>query len=78
MKLKVLSNYSSAGHGFYFQAGAIVEVTPEEHSFLTTDSPGSFEDYVEPEAKAPDAPPADKAVKRAPAKKSTRRRRSTK
>lgn len=48
--------------------GRVYEVTEAHAAFLMADSPGSFVVQAEPEAKAFDAPPVDKMVKRTRAK----------
>ena len=60
-RLKVLGPYNG------FEVGAIISLDDAQADWYLRDSPGSFE--VVTEAKAEEAPPKDKAVKRAPRKK---------
>ena len=70
-RLKVVARY--VNRTTIYEVGKILDVTNADRRFLMADCPGCFEDYQEPEAKMIDAPPVDKAVKKA----TTRRRRAT-
>lgn len=68
-KLIALSEYTNGPRGLHYRPGEVITVTDAEYLFLMADAPGCFEQYVEPEGKALDAPPADKMLRQPKVKK---------
>jgi hypothetical protein len=60
MRLRCIREYVNGPRGLVFQVGEELEPSPQLRLFLLADAPGCFEVV---EVKAPDAPPADKAVR---------------
>ena len=61
MKLRCVGKYANDARNLRFAAGDVFEPDEKLAAFLLVDAPGCFE-----EVKAIEAPPKDKAVKRAP------------
>ena len=68
-KLKCIGGYKNREYAF--ADGQVAEFDDAVARMLLTDAPGSFVPVVEPEAKAPEAPAADKMM-REPARKKAR------
>jgi len=68
MKLWCLGEYHNGARNLHFEAGEI-EVADDVAAFLLADAPENFATNGPVEEKSPDAPPRDKAVKKAPRKK---------
>ena len=74
VRLKALGRYRN--RDVYYQPGTVIELPADQAAFVLRDAPGCFEvvqppvvENDEPDAKALDAPPQDKMVKRPPIKK---------
>ena len=61
-RLRCVGRYVNGARGIVHVVGDVFDATPEQAAFLLADAPGCFEP-VQPESKAINAPPADKATK---------------
>ena len=61
-RLRCVGRYVNGARGLVYVVGDVFDATPEQAAFLLADAPGCFEP-VQPESKAINAPPADKAIK---------------
>ena len=62
MRLRCVGRYVNGARGLVYVVGDVFDATPEQAAFLLADAPDCFEP-AEPESKAINAPPADKAIK---------------
>ena len=62
MRLRCVGRYVNDPRGIAYSVGETFDVDPALLAFLMADAPGCFEP-AQPESKAINAPPADKAIK---------------
>jgi hypothetical protein len=70
IRLKVIHDYRCGA--LYYESGSVIDVPADTGAWLQRDAPEAFVPYKEPEEKAPEAPPMDKMMNRAPRRKQGR------